>query len=87
MMRRVAGKILHALGGRDAGLGRARLAHQLPPVVAVGLVSSVTPRGERERWGPLRRDARHGEVEGLLSNDSNAARSSTLDWPSGWTLT
>ena len=65
MMRRVSGKVLRALGGRDAGLGRARLAHQLPPAVVVGLVSSssVTPR---ERWGgaPLRRDARHGEAGG-----------------------
>jgi hypothetical protein len=67
-MCRVAGKIVNAFGGRGAGLGRARLAHHLPPVVAVGLVSSVSPRGERERWGgpALRHDARHGEVEGLL---------------------
>jgi hypothetical protein len=42
-MRRVAGQVLRgALGGRDPGLGRARLAHQLP-VVVVGLASSVTP--------------------------------------------
>ena len=64
MMRRVAGHVLRgALGGRDAGLGRVRLARQLPPVVVVGLVSSVTPR---DRWGgaPLRRDARHSEAGG-----------------------
>ena len=74
MMRRVAGQILRAaLGGRDAGLGRARLAHQLPPVVVVRLVSSwATPR-ETERWG----GARHGEAGVLDNTDSNAFRSST----------
>ena len=30
-MRRVSGQVLAALGGRDAGLVRARLAPQLPP--------------------------------------------------------
>jgi len=68
MMRRAAGRVLEALGGRDAGFGRGRLAHLLPPVVVVGLeVSSLTPR-EGERWGGarLRPSARHGEVEGLL---------------------
>jgi hypothetical protein len=63
MMRRVAGKLMLAFGGRDAGWGRARLAHQqLPPVVVVGLASasSALPR-DCERWGgaPLRRDARY----------------------------
>ena len=71
MMRRVAGRVLlEVLGRRDAGIGRGRLAHLLPPVV-VGLESSVvTPRdGEGKRWGGAllrRRDARHGEVEGFL---------------------
>jgi hypothetical protein len=46
MMYRVAGNILHAPGGRGPGLGRARLAHHLPPVVVVGLVSSVTKRAD-----------------------------------------
>ena len=68
MMRRVTGRVLEALGGREAGCGRGsgRLAHLLPPVV--GLESSViTPRErerERERWGGAllrRRDARLGE--------------------------
>ena len=64
MMQRVVGRVLLALGGRDAGFGRGRLAHLLPPVV-VGLRSSViTPRdGEGKRWGGAllrRRD----EVEG-----------------------
>jgi hypothetical protein len=74
MMSRVAGRALWALGERDAVLGRARLPHQLPPAVAVGLagVSSV-PIAPRERWdgwggaprwggAPLRRDARHAEA-------------------------
>ena len=81
MMRRVAGQVLRAaLGGRDAGVGRARLAHPLPPVVVVvglGQGSSVTPR-ERERWVgalPRRRDARHGEVEGLLRTSTTFVRS------------
>jgi hypothetical protein len=69
MMLRVAGKVLGALGMRDAGTGRGRLAHLLPPVV-VGLQPSViSPRErERQRWGGalLRPSARHGEVEGLL---------------------
>ena len=65
MLRRAAGRALEALGGRDAGFGRGRLAHLFPPVV-VGLESSsVTPREkERERWGGAllrRRDARLGE--------------------------
>jgi hypothetical protein len=64
MIRRVAGQLLEAVGGRGVGLGRGRLAQLLPPVV-VGLQSSVmTPRdGDGKRWGGAllrRRD----EVEG-----------------------
>jgi hypothetical protein len=68
MMFRVAGRVVEALGVRDAGFVRGRLARLLPPVV-VGLDASavVTPRErERERWGGalLRPSARLGEVEG-----------------------
>jgi hypothetical protein len=64
MMQRAAGRVLEALGGRVAGIGRVRLLHLLPPII-VGLESSViTPRdGEGKRWGGAllrRRD----EVEG-----------------------
>jgi len=67
MIRRVAGNVFLALGRRDAGFGRSRLPHQLPPAVAVGLeVSpSVTPRERWDGWGsPRRRDARHLEAGG-----------------------
>jgi hypothetical protein len=87
MMRRVAGRVLEALGGRDAGFGRGRLAHLLPPVVVVGLESiAITPRErehERERWGGplLRPSARLGEVEGLLTTTTREHNSR-----SEWTL-
>ena len=68
-MRRVTGWFVGAIGTRDAGFVRGRLAHLLPPVV-VGLEPSViSPReAERQRWGSalLRPSAHHGEVEGLL---------------------
>jgi hypothetical protein len=54
MMRRVVGRALVALGGRDAGFGRGRLAHLLPLVV-VGLMeystrnSTRAPRGETRK--------------------------------------
>ena len=79
MMLRVAGRVLGAVGGRNAGIGRGRLAHLLPPVV-VGLEPSViSPRErERERWGGAllrQRDARHGEVEGLLKTSTTYVQS------------
>ena len=92
MMRRAAGRVLEALGGRDVGCGRGRPAHLLPPVGVVGLESSaITPRErERERWGGAllrRRDARHGEVEGLLitmTRTHNGARLKTRGIGSWW---
>ena len=79
MMRRVAGRVLlQALGGRDAGFGRGRLAHLLPPIV-LGLESSViTPRdGEGKRWGGAllrRRD----EVEGWLITTTQTQKTARL---------
>jgi len=88
MMRRVAGGVLEAVGGRGVGLGRGRLAQVLPPVVVVGLESllAITPQErerERERWGGglLRPSARLGEVEWLLRTTTREHNSR-----SGWTL-
>ena len=67
MIRRGAGRILlEALGRRDAGFGRGRLAHLLPPVV-LGVESSAKSQRDGEgiqgkRWGALLR--RRDEVEG-----------------------
>jgi len=68
MMRRVAGRVLlEALGRRDAGFGRGRLAHLLPPVV-LGVESSAKSQRDGEgiqgkrRGGALLR--RRDEVEG-----------------------
>ena len=70
MMRRIAGRVFWAVGGRAFGTGRGRLAHLLPPGHLVGLeYPMITPRdGEGKRWGGalLRPPARHGEVGGLL---------------------
>jgi len=57
------GRVLEALGGRDAGFVLGRLAHLLPPVV-VGLESSLMTPREGIRWGGAllsRRDARLSE--------------------------
>ena len=80
LMLCVAGRVLRAVGGRDAGFGRGRLAHLLPPDVVVGLESSVISPRERERerlGGALlrRRDARHGEVEGFLRTSTTYVQS------------
>jgi hypothetical protein len=87
MMRRVAGDVLRAaLAGRDAGIVRARLAHQLPPVVVVGLDKGASlTRRENERWGGshLHRDARLGEVRGYIENDDSNAERSTTDLSGG----
>jgi hypothetical protein len=64
LMRRVAGPVLEALGGRDAGFGRGRLARLIPPVAVVGVVPSVINAREGRRWGGAhlsRRGARLGE--------------------------
>jgi len=84
MMQRTVGKVPRgALAGRDAGIVRARLAHQLPPVSVVGLdkVASVTRR-EIDRWGGshhAHRDARLGEVRGYIEQDASNAERRTTD--------
>ena len=68
MMLRVAGRVLEALGGRDAGFVRGRLAHLLPPVVVAsrtGVIGgdaagagALGRRPETARRAPRRRASR-----------------------------
>jgi len=66
-MRRAVERALQALGGRDAGFGRGRLTHLLPPIfVGLESLSVMAPSdGEGKRWGGAllsRRDEHHGGV-------------------------
>jgi hypothetical protein len=47
-MRRVAGQVLGAIGGRGAGIGRGRFALLLPP--AANYIKETTTAGGRQRF-------------------------------------